>query len=84
MARGKVERGARLYIGGEGRPRSTVTREGGRDPMTVVPVPVPAIGAGRAGVVFACWDSSPTRARGPSRARHGHGAGRVVSFVGRV
>jgi hypothetical protein len=64
---GTVEHDTRLYIEGEGRSGSTVTREGGRDPTTVVPTPVPAIEAGRARVVFACWDSSPTRARGPGR-----------------
>jgi hypothetical protein len=75
---------ARLYIGGEGRPGSTITRKGQPGSNSYRASPVPAAGAGRARVVIACWDSSPTLARGPCRARHGHGTDRVVSFSGRV
>jgi hypothetical protein len=62
--------GAVLYIGREGRPGSNDHREGGRDPIALVSGVVPAVGAGRARVVLACWDSSPTRARGPGRSWH--------------
>jgi hypothetical protein len=81
---GTAERGARLYIGGEGRPRSTFMRERRPRSNGYHACPVPTIGAGHARVVFACWDSSPIRARGPGRAWNRHGAGRAVSFVGRV
>jgi hypothetical protein len=63
---------AHLYIGGEGRPGSTIAREGQPGSNSYRAFPVPAAGAGRARVVFACWDSNPTLARGPCRARHGH------------
>jgi hypothetical protein len=75
---------ARLYIGGEGRSGSTITREGQPGSNSYRVCPVPAAGAGRARIVFACWDFSPTLARGPCRVRHGHGTDRAVSFVGRV
>jgi hypothetical protein len=74
----------RLYIGGEGRPGSTIAREGQPGSNSYRACPVPAAGAGRARVVFACWDSSPTLARGLCRARHWHGTDRAVSFSGRV
>jgi hypothetical protein len=52
---------ALLYIGREGR----------RDPTAIVPAPVPAVGAGRARVVSACWDSNPGTGPGPGRVVRG-------------
>jgi hypothetical protein len=68
------------YIGREGGRDPTVTGRGGRDPTAIVP----AVETGRARVGLACWEFSPTRARGSGRAWPEHGAGRAVSFSGRV
>jgi hypothetical protein len=73
---------ARLYIGGEGRPGSTITREGQPGSNSYRTCPVPAAGAGRARVVFACWDSSPTLARG--RAVPGTDTGQTVPCPSRA
>jgi hypothetical protein len=72
--------GTVLYIGREGRPGSNDHREGGRDPIAIVSGVVPAVGAGRARVVLACWDSSPTRAWGLGRSWHE----RAWGWLGRV
>jgi hypothetical protein len=85
---GTVEHGARLYIGGEGRPGSTVMREGQPGSNGYRACPMPAIGAGRARVVFTCWDSGPTRARGrelrrgAGRGRHGQKMAAVAALAG--
>jgi hypothetical protein len=72
------------YIGREGGRDPTVTGRGGRDPTAIVPGVVPAVETGRARVGLACWEFSPTRARGSGRAWPEHGAGQAVSFSGRV
>jgi hypothetical protein len=76
--------GAGLYIGREGGRDPTVTGRGGRDPTAIVLGAVPAVEADRARVGLACWEFSPTRARGSGRAWHEHGASRAVSFSGRL
>jgi hypothetical protein len=67
---GTAERGARLYIGGEGRPRSTVMR-GGRDLTAIMPAPCRPLE--RAMLVSCSRVGIP--------AQHGHG-GQAVPGTG--